>query len=174
MQLEADHVGHQHRKRLAEHGGLCFDAADAPAENAQPIHHRGMRIGAHQRIRIGRRAAVRRAVANHARQIFEVHLVADARIRRHHLEILQSLLPPAQEFVALDVALEFQFGVECEGHVGAELVHLHRMVDHQFGRQQGIDLLGVAAHVRDGVAHRRQIGHGRHAREVLQAARARA
>ena len=33
------------------------------------------------------------------------------------------------------------------------------MVDHQLGRQQGIDLLGVAAHARDGVAHRRQIRH---------------
>ena len=85
----------------------------------------------------------------------------DARVRRHHLEILKRLLAPAQEFVALHVALELEFGVECEGHVAAELVHLHRMVDHQLGRQQGIDLLGVAAHARDGVAHRRQIGHAR-------------
>ncbi len=32
-ELEADHLGDQHRLRLAEHGRFRFDAADAPAEN---------------------------------------------------------------------------------------------------------------------------------------------
>jgi hypothetical protein len=36
-QAEADHVGDQHGDRLAEHGGLGLDAADAPAEHAQPL-----------------------------------------------------------------------------------------------------------------------------------------
>ncbi len=70
--------------------------------------------------------------------------------------------------IALDVALEFQFGVEGKGHVGAELVHLHGVVDDQFGGEQGIDLLGVAAHPGDGVAHGREIGDGGHAGEILQ------
>ncbi len=31
VQLEADHLGHEHRQRLAEHRRFCLDAADAPA-----------------------------------------------------------------------------------------------------------------------------------------------
>ena len=50
VQLEADHRGNQHRERLAEHGGFRFDSADAPAENAEAVDHRGVRIGADQRI----------------------------------------------------------------------------------------------------------------------------
>ena len=41
-------------------------------------------------------------------QILEVHLMHDADVRRHHAEIVERLLPPAQELVALAVALEFE------------------------------------------------------------------
>ena len=34
-ELEADHLRDQHRDRLAEHGRLRLDAADAPAEHAR-------------------------------------------------------------------------------------------------------------------------------------------
>ncbi len=40
-------------KRLAEHGRLGLDAADAPAEHGEAVDHRGMRIGADQRVGIG-------------------------------------------------------------------------------------------------------------------------
>ena len=56
VQLESDDRGNQHRERLAEHGGFCFDAADAPAENAEAVDHRGVRIGADERIGEGDRA----------------------------------------------------------------------------------------------------------------------
>ena len=161
MQLEADHVGNQHGKRLAEHGGFGFDTSDAPAEDAQPIDHGRVRIGSHQRIGISGQAPVGCAVADHAGQIFEVHLVADTDVRRDHCEILKSVLSPAQELIALHVALELQLGIEGKCLVAAELVDLHGMVDHQLGREQGIDLLGVAAHSGDGVAHGRKIGDGR-------------
>ncbi len=36
--------------RLAEHGGLGLDAADAPAEHAQAVDHGGVRVGADERI----------------------------------------------------------------------------------------------------------------------------
>ena len=42
--------------------------------------------------------AIGRAVANHARQIFQIHLVADAGVRRHYLKISKRLLSPAQKF----------------------------------------------------------------------------
>ena len=53
VQLEADDFGNQHRGRLAEHGGFGFDAADAPAEDAEPVDHGGVRIGADHGIGIG-------------------------------------------------------------------------------------------------------------------------
>ena len=42
MQLEADDWRDRHRKWLAEHCGFGFDAADAPAENAEAIDHCGV------------------------------------------------------------------------------------------------------------------------------------
>ncbi len=38
--------GGQQGDGLAEHGGFGFDAADAPAENAEAVDHGGVRIGA--------------------------------------------------------------------------------------------------------------------------------
>ena len=41
------------------------------------------------------------------------------------------------------------------------------MIDHQFGRCKWVDLGGIAFHLRHRLAHRCQIDHARHAREVL-------
>ena len=168
VQLEADDRRNQHRKRLAQHGRLGFDAADAPAEYSQAVDHGGVGIGADQRIGKGRRACRLARRENHARQVFQIHLMADAGVWGHHLEILEAFLAPAEESVALDVALKFEFGVEGERIRSAEFVHLHRMIDHQFGGQQRIDALRIAAQGADGFAHGRQIHDRRHAGEVLQ------
>ena len=45
---------------------------------------------------------------HHLRQIFEIDLVADAGARRHDAEIVERVLAPAQEAVALAVALELE------------------------------------------------------------------
>jgi hypothetical protein len=52
-ELEADDFGDQHGLRLAEHGGLGLDAADAPAEHAEAVDHGGVAVGADQRVGIG-------------------------------------------------------------------------------------------------------------------------
>ena len=57
---EADDLGDQHRLRLAEHGGFGLDAADAPAEHGEPVDHRGVAVGADERIGIGECLAVGR------------------------------------------------------------------------------------------------------------------
>ena len=132
------------------------------------VDHGGMRIRANQRIRERKRFAVRCRVKHDARKIFQVHLMANARIGRNDFEIVERRLSPAQESVAFDVALEFEFGVERERHVGTRLVHLHRVVDHKFGGEQGIHFLRIAAQFADGFAHGGQIDDGRHAGEVLQ------
>ena len=115
--------GNQHRDGLAEHGGLGLDSAHAPAEHAQAVDHGGVRVGSDQRVRIGSLlAALARAGENYARQELQVDLVADAGVGRNDRQVLERLLSPAQEGVALAVALElqpaFDFGsaAECRTH----------------------------------------------------------
>src|SRR5690606_25906906 len=44
------HLGQQHGNGLPKHGGLGFDTAYAPAENAQAVDHGGVGICTYQRI----------------------------------------------------------------------------------------------------------------------------
>ena len=174
-ELEADHLGQHHRQRLAEHGGFRLDAADAPAEHRQPVDHGGVRVGADQRVGIGHFHGLLLAVdldlvllrPDHAREIFEIDLVADAGAGRHHAEIIERALRPFEELVALLVLPVFLLDVLLEGLVVAEKGDRHRMVDYQIDRNLRIDLLGVAAEIVHGVAHGGEIDHRRHAGEVL-------
>ena len=163
-QLEADDLRHEHRERLAEHRRLGLDPADAPAEHAEAVHHRRVRVGADERV--GERLAV--ALLDHAREELEVDLVDDARPGRHDLEVAEALLAPAEEGVALAVALELELDVAREGAARAEDVDLHRVVDHELDRDQRVDLLRVAAEVGHRVPHRREVDDGRDAGEVLE------
>ena len=101
------------------------------------------------------------------REILEIHLMADARAGRHHAEIVEGRLAPAQERVALAIAFELARDVLLEGVLRAEVVHHHRVVDDEVDRRQRVDLLGVTAQRRHGVAHRGEVNDGRNAREVL-------
>ena len=168
LQLEADHFGQQHRDGLAEHARFGFDAADAPADHAQAVDHGGVRIGADQRIGIGEHGRLLAIGEDHRRQIFEIHLVHDAGVGRHHAKILKRFLAPAQERVALLIALEFEQRVDAECAGGAELIHLHGVIDHQIGGDQRIGALGIGAHVAQRVAHGGQIDHAGNAGEILQ------
>ena len=162
-ELEADDAGDQHRHRLAEHRSLGLDAADAPAEYAQSVHHRGVRVGAHTGIGVGHSVAGH----HHARQVFDVDLVHDAGAGRHHLEVVEGALTPAQELVALTVALVFDLDVALERVGRAEQVRDHRVVDHQVGRGQRVDLLRVAAQIADGLPHGGEVDDAGNAGEVL-------
>jgi hypothetical protein len=102
------------------------------------------------------------------RQILDVDLVHDAGRRRNHAQALQRRLPPAQELEALRVALELERRVLRGGIGGAEEVDLHRVVDHEVGRTQRVDPLGIAAQLRHRVAHHREVHDRRHAGQVLQ------
>ncbi|MDQ1132351.1 hypothetical protein QE386_000946 [Pseudoxanthomonas winnipegensis] len=167
-QLEAHHLRDQHRGRLAQHRGLGLDATHAPAQHADAVDHRGVRVGAEHRVRIGVADPVLVGGHDHARQVLQVDLVDDAGIGRHHLEVVEGFLAPAQEAVALGIALEFDLAVEVQRIGLAEHVHLHRMVDHQFGRDLRVDLLGLAAQLDHRIAHGGQVDHAGHAGEVLQ------
>ena len=164
----ADDRRNQHRARLSEHRGLGFDAADTPSDDAQSVHHRRMRIGPEHRVRVGQRAAVRLVTAYHARQVFDVHLVNDAGGRRHDAEIPECRLAPAQEDVPLPVAVVFELRVELERVRPAEVIDLHGVIDDQLDGLQRIHALGIAAQLRDAVAHGGQIDDAGHAREILE------
>ena len=92
----------------------------------------------------------------------------DPGVGGHHREVLECPLAPAQEQVALLVALELALGVEAEGIAGAEGVDLDRVVDHKLGRSERVDAGGVAAHLGHRVAHRGEVDDRGHAGEVLQ------
>ena len=162
-ELEADHARDQHRHRLAEHRRLGLDAADAPAEHADAVDHRRVAVGTDERVRIEHAVLLE----DHAREVLEVDLMDDADVRRDDDEALERRLAPAQEAVALLVALELTLGVEAERVARAERVHLHRVIDHELGRHQRVDLRGIAAHLGHRVAQRREVDHRRHAGEVL-------
>jgi hypothetical protein len=63
-------------------------------------------------------------------------------------------LSPAQERVALAVALELELRVALKRPWFAEHVHLDRVVDHELDRHLRVDLGRIAAEVFHGVAHR--------------------
>lgn len=168
VQAKADDLWNEHRGWLAEHGSFGLNSADAPAKHAKRIHHRRVRIGSDNGIRISFPIVAVRHGADDACQVFKVHLMTDPRIRRYNFEILKRGLAPAQKRVAFDVPLEFQLRVQSESVNIAEIVHLHGMVDDQFRGEEGVDALGVAAHFHERLAHRSQIHDRRHAREVLQ------
>ena len=128
---KAHDLGDEHRDRLTQHRGFGFDTADAPPQHAEAVDHRRVRVGADQRIGVGlRRALPPRGGEDHAREVLQVHLVHDAGVGRHDAETLERLLRPAQQGVALAVALELEVGVHLERGAGAELVHDHRVIDH--------------------------------------------
>ena len=102
MSLKPDDLRKQHVDRLAHHGRLGLDPADAPADHPEAIDHRGVAVGAHQAVRVQPLTVV----PDHLGQILEVDLVDDAGGRRHHPEVGERRLAPLQELVPLLVSLE--------------------------------------------------------------------
>ena len=122
-----------------------------------------MRVGSYERV--GERETV--AVFNHTREVLKIHLVADAGAGRDHGELPKRTLPPAKEEVALTVALELKLDVARVRARRREGIDLHRMVDHELGGDQRIDLAWIAPEVGHRVAHRCQIDDGGNTGEVL-------
>jgi hypothetical protein len=166
-ELEAHDLGQQHGDGLAEHRGLGLDAADPPAEHGEAIDHGGVAVGADQRVGIGHLGVAVLGGPDDLGEVLEVDLVADAGAGRDDAEIVERTLPPAQEGVALAVALVFELDIAPEAVVAAEAVDLDAVVDDEVAGAQGVDAGGVAAECDHGLAHGGEVDHGRHAGEVL-------
>jgi hypothetical protein len=162
-ELEADHARDQHGDRLAEHRGLGLDAADAPADHADAVDHRGVGVGADAGVGVGD------TVADHhdAREVLDVDLVHDAGAGRDDLEVVEGALAPAQELVALTVALVLDLDVALERVGRAEHVGDDGVVDDHLGRRERVDPGGVAAELGHRLAHGGEVDDAGHAGEVL-------
>ncbi len=164
----ADHLGNGQRHRLPQHHRRRLDAADAPAEHAQRVDHRGVAVGAEQRVGERHDLLALAAAGDDRGEIFEIDLMADAVARRHDAQIVEGLLRPADELVALAVAGELDRHVPGERVRRAGAVDLDRMIDDEIDRDRRIDLGGIAAPALERIAHRREIGERREAGRILR------
>jgi hypothetical protein len=162
--MNTDDIGQQQVDRLPQHRRFGLDAAHAPPHHAEAIDHRGMRVGADQRIGI-QHAVFLDDVAG---QEFEIHLVADAEPRRDDPQAVKRLSAPLQEAIARGIALELHVGVEAQRIGTAKVVDLHGVIDHQVHGHRRLHALDVAAAPSHRRPHRREIDEQRHAGEVLQ------
>ena len=126
-----------------------------------------MAVGADQCVGIGDDLAILLAGPHRLRQVFEIDLMADAGTGRHDAEIVERLLAPAQELVALAIAFVFELDILRERQRRTVTVDHHRMVDDQVDRHQRIDLLRIGAERGGRVTHRGEVDHRRHAGEIL-------
>ena len=168
VEPHADDPGHRLVQRLAEQDGLGLDPADAVAEDAEPVDHRRVRVRAHERVGVGDAPVGVLAVRHDRRQVLEVDLVDDPRSGGHDAQVAERGLRPAQQLVALAVALVLALHVDRERARAAPRVDLHRVVDDEVRGHQRVDLRRVAAEVRHRVAHRGEVDDRRDAREVLE------
>ncbi len=166
-QLKAHHIRDQHRYRLTQHGGLRLNAAYAPPQHAEAVDHRGMGIGANQRIGISDLSAVLLFMPDSLTQIFKVNLMADAGAGRHDAELVEGFLPPTQENVTLVVALHLKTDVFAKRIVVAKAINGDRVVDYQIHRRKRIHARHIAAETFNRLAHRRQIHDRRHTGKIL-------
>ena len=120
--LETNDFRQQHGLRLAEHGGLSFDATDTPTQNAQAVDHGCVRVGADKCVRIGD-GDLGLCLALHncfsfrphgLTEVLKIDLVANAGAGGNDAEVFKGTLPPFQELVALQVLLIFTL------HVGSQ------------------------------------------------------
>ncbi len=163
-QVDTHDLRHQEGDRLAEHAGLCLNAAYAPGHDAQTVNHGGVGVCAHQSVRVVHAVFLHDASC----QIFQIHLVDDTGAGRNHGEGLEGLLAPFQELVALCVALKLAREILLVGFREPGPVHLHGVVNHQIHGHQRFHFVGVGTQILNGGTHGCQIHQQGNARQILQ------
>ncbi len=125
LELEANNLRREHVHRLPTHHRFRFDPADTPTEDTDAVDHRRVRVRADQRVRVDPLGPVLRFGQAAACEVLQVHLVHDARRRRHRAEVVQRFLSPLEERVPLVVPLELLLRVDRQCNTRREVVHLH-------------------------------------------------
>ena len=102
-----------------------------------------------------------------AGEVLDVDLVDDAGARGDDLEVVEGGLAPAQELVALAVALVLELHVLLERVEAARDVDHHGVVDDHLRGGERVDPLGIPAEVLDGLAHGGEVDDAGDTGEVL-------
>ena len=114
-ELDAHHVGGEEMHGLTQHGGFAFDATDTPAQHPEAIDHGGVAVGAHQGVGVAHAIG---APVDAAGQVLQVHLVHDAKARRHDAKGGEGLHAPFEKGVALTITLKLELHVQVERVTG--------------------------------------------------------
>ena len=93
-----------------------------------------MAIGTNAGVWVGNRLTVNILGHNSPSQILNVDLVHDSRSGRDDLEVVESGLSPAQELVALSVALILVLNVSLGRICAAGHINHYRVVNNHFSR----------------------------------------
>src|SRR6476619_1824367 len=154
---------------LTQHCCFRFNSPNAPSENSQPVHHRGMRIRSNECIWIGalRICGTVRSGPYRLCKKLEVNLMANAGSRRDDTKVIERHLSPFQESVTFTIPLVLQCNISGKCLRSAKCVDDDRMVAHQIDRNQRADLAWITTKNTHSVTHCRQIDHSRHASEIL-------
>ena len=89
---------------MPKHARFGFDAAHAPAHDADAVDHGGVRVGAHEGVRVEHAVFFEDEFG----EVLEIDLVDDADGGRDDAKGLEGLHAPLEEFVAFAVAFEFE------------------------------------------------------------------
>mmetsp|Transcript_2208 Transcript_2208/g.5228 ORF Transcript_2208/g.5228 Transcript_2208/m.5228 type:complete len:373 (-) Transcript_2208:195-1313(-) len=162
-QTEAYHLRQHHADGLSQKSGLCFDTTNTPTDNTETIDHGGVRVGTDHTVRIEKTILVEDRV----RQILEVHLMNDTTAGWDDAQVIEGVRTPLEELEALSVALHLLFLVARQGVLSATHIHLHRVVDHNVGGTERIDLGGISTQTFHGFTHGSKIDHSRSACKIL-------
>ncbi len=163
-QINAYNIRRKKINRLPKHPCLCFDTANAPADDSDAVDHRRVRIRTDQRIR-----EINTLTLKHTfRQIFEIHLMDDTYARRHDAKAVKRLRSPLQKAVPLGVSLKLHLHVLFVSRIAAGIINLHRVINDEIDRHERLDHRRVLAHSLHRRTHRRQIHQQRHTRKILQ------
>ena len=125
-----------------------------------------MAVHAEQAVRKQQCRGATRFRPNHAGQIFQIDLMANPHAGRQDAQILERLLTPFEETVALLVAGEFVRHILPQRVRHARNIDHDRMVDDEVERHRRIDRPWIAAEPHHRVAHRGQIRQQRHAGRI--------
>ena len=87
--------------------------------------------------------------------------------RRNHLEVVECSLAPAQELVALCIALVFKLNVALSGISGTSDINNDRVVDDHFRWCKRVDLLRISPEGGNCLTHGRKVNDARNTGEVL-------
>ncbi len=150
---------------MAEHDRFGFDAANSPAEDAQPIDHRRVAIGAHQCVCEPTTVFLTGDIGNP----LEIYLVDNPSPRGDGTESFKTLLTPFEEFITLHISLVFNFQISLLG-IGENtgVIHLHAVVDDQVNRNLGIDLFRISTQGHHRIAESGDIDHRGNSGEILK------